>query len=78
MTVRVLLVDDTTFMRRMLRDILAREGCEVSAEARNGREAVEVYRQLGPDLVIMDITMPEMDGVAAYARSPAPTRPPAS
>jgi len=62
---RVLLVDDTTFMRRMLRDILVRAGFEVSAEASNGRQAVEAYRQARPDLVIMDITMPEMDGVAA-------------
>ena len=65
MTLRVLLVDDTTFMRRMLRDILVRAGFEVSAEASNGRQAVEAYRQARPDLVIMDITMPEMDGVAA-------------
>lgn len=62
---RVMLVDDTAFMRRMLRDILAREGFEIVAEAGNGREAVEAYRQARPDLVIMDITMPEMDGIAA-------------
>jgi two-component system chemotaxis response regulator CheY len=65
MALRILLVDDTTFMRRMLRDILVRAGFEVSAEASNGRQAVEAYRQTRPDLVIMDITMPEMDGVAA-------------
>ena len=65
MPVRVLLVDDTAFMRRMLREILAKQGYEVVGEARNGREAVEQYRQLHPDLVIMDITMPEMDGIAA-------------
>jgi len=63
--VQVLLVDDTAFMRRMLRDILTREGFEVAAEASNGREAVEAYHQARPDLVIMDITMPEMDGIAA-------------
>ncbi len=65
MPLRVLLVDDTSFMRRMLRDILVRTGFEVSAEASNGRQAIEAYRQVCPDLVIMDITMPEMDGVAA-------------
>jgi len=65
MAVRVLLVDDTAFMRRMLREILTREGYEIAAEARNGREAVERYRQVRPDLVVMDITMPEMDGIAA-------------
>ncbi len=65
MSERVMLVDDTAFMRRMLRDILVKAGFEVVAEAGNGREAVEKYRQTHPDLVIMDITMPEMDGIAA-------------
>jgi len=65
MSTRALIVDDTAFMRRMLRDILAKESIEVVAEAKNGREAVEQFRQAGPDLVIMDITMPEMDGIAA-------------
>ena len=65
MATRILLVDDTAFMRRMLREILTREGYEVAGEARNGREAVEQYRAVRPDLVIMDITMPEMDGIAA-------------
>jgi len=65
MATQVLLVDDTAFMRHMLRNILTREGFEVAAEAGNGRQAVEAYRQARPDLVIMDITMPEMDGIAA-------------
>lgn len=65
MAVRVLLVDDTTFMRRMLHDILTRNGYEVAGEARNGVEAVEQYRRTRPDVVVMDITMPEMDGIAA-------------
>lgn len=65
MAARVLLVDDTAFMRRMLREILTRGGYEVAGEARNGIEAVERYRQTRPDLVVMDITMPEMDGIAA-------------
>lgn len=62
---RVLVVDDTAFMRRMLRELLSKAGLEVVAEAGNGREAVEQYRQVRPDLVIMDITMPELDGIAA-------------
>lgn len=62
---RVLLVDDTVFMRRMLRDILTKEALEVAAEAGNGKQAVEAYQQTRPDLVIMDITMPLMDGIAA-------------
>jgi two-component system, chemotaxis family, chemotaxis protein CheY len=62
---RLMVVDDTLFMRRMLRDLLTRGGYEVIAEARNGREALEYYQQSHPDLVIMDITMPEMDGIQA-------------
>lgn len=62
---RVLVVDDTAFMRRMLRELLSKAGLEVVAEAGNGREAVEQYRQVRPALVIMDITMPELDGIAA-------------
>lgn len=65
MPARLMVVDDTLFMRRMLRDVLARGGYEVVSEARNGREALENYRQTRPDLVIMDITMPEMDGIRA-------------
>jgi two-component system chemotaxis response regulator CheY len=62
---RLMIVDDTLFMRRMLRDLLTSHEYDVVAEARNGREAVENYRQNQPDLVIMDITMPEMDGIEA-------------
>jgi two-component system chemotaxis response regulator CheY len=65
MPARLMVVDDTLFMRRMLRDLLTRQGYEVAAEARNGREALEAYQQARPDLVIMDITMPEMDGIEA-------------
>jgi len=65
MAATVLIVDDTSFMRRMLRDILSQEQLEVVAEAKNGREAVDLYLQERPDLVVMDITMPEMDGIAA-------------
>ena len=60
-----MVVDDTLFMRRMLRDLLSRQGYTIAAEARNGREAVEQYLQQRPDLVVMDITMPEMDGIEA-------------
>ena len=65
MPARLMIVDDTLFMRRMLRDLLVSQGYELVAEARNGREAVENYEQTLPDLVIMDITMPEMDGIQA-------------
>ncbi|MGO1468775.1 MAG: response regulator [Tissierella sp.] len=65
MSKKVLIVDDAVFMRMKLRDILEKNGYEVVAEAQNGVEAVEKFKQESPDLVTMDITMPEMDGVAA-------------
>ena len=65
MSKRVMIVDDAVFMRMMLKDILEKNGFEVVAEAANGLEAVEGYKKHTPDLVTMDVTMPEMDGVTA-------------
>jgi len=68
MAARVLVVDDALFMRKMLSDILKKEGFEICGEAENGKEAIEKYKNLKPDIVTMDIVMPEMeeiDGVAA-------------
>lgn len=65
MSKRVLLVDDAAFMRMMVKDILTKNGYEVAGEAENGAKAVEKYRELKPDLTLMDITMPEMDGIEA-------------
>jgi len=62
---RVLIVDDAAFMRMMIKDILNKNGFIVVGEAENGRVAIEKYKELQPDLVTMDITMPEMDGIAA-------------
>lgn len=62
---KVLVVDDAAFMRMMLRDILVRGGYEIVGEAENGNRAVELYKELGPDIVTMDITMPELDGITA-------------
>jgi len=62
---KILIVDDAAFMRMMIKDILTKNGYEVVGEAENGAEAVEKYLELQPDLVTMDITMPEMDGIAA-------------
>lgn len=62
---KVLIVDDAAFMRMMLKDILTKNGYEVVREAENGAKAVEKYGELKPDLVTMDITMPEMDGISA-------------
>jgi len=62
---RILIVDDAAFMRMMIKDILSKNGYEVVGEAADGNQAVEKYRELQPDLVTMDITMPEMDGISA-------------
>lgn len=65
MAKRVLIVDDAAFMRIKLKDILEKNGYEVAGEAQNGIEAVDKYKESKPDLVTMDITMPEKDGVEA-------------
>ena len=62
---KILIVDDAAFMRMMIKNILTKNGYEVVAEAANGVEAVELYKSHQPDLVTMDITMPEMDGIEA-------------
>lgn len=62
---RILIVDDAAFMRMMIRDILTQNGFEIVGEAENGRAAVEKFQDLHPDLITMDITMPEMDGITA-------------
>ena len=61
----VLIVDDALFMRMMIKDILSKDGFVIAGEAENGVEAVEKYADLKPDLVTMDIVMPEMDGIEA-------------
>ena len=62
---KILVVDNAVHVKALIKIILANGGHEVIGEASNGREAVEKYRQLKPDLVTMDITMPIMDGVTA-------------
>ncbi|GAA0125378.1 MULTISPECIES: response regulator [Clostridium] len=62
---KVLIVDDATFMRMMIKDILEKNGFEVVGEAPNGIKAVELYKSEKPDVVTMDITMPDMDGIEA-------------
>lgn len=62
---RVLIVDDSRTSRRILKGILEGKGHSVVGEACNGQEAVDLYSQLKPELVTMDITMPIMDGLAA-------------
>lgn len=62
---RVLIVDDTAFMRMSLKAMLERNGFQVVDEAEDGSVAVRKYRELRPDIVTMDITMPMMDGIQA-------------
>lgn len=62
---KVLVVDDAAFMRMLVKKILIQAGHQIVGEASNGKEAVEKYQQLKPDLVTMDIVMPEMDGISA-------------
>lgn len=65
MSKRILIVDDAAFMRMMIKDILVKNGFEVVGEAQDGVEAVEKYAELKPDLVTLDITRPEKDGLTA-------------
>ncbi|RFU71002.1 response regulator [Peribacillus saganii] len=62
---RILVTDDAAFMRLQLKDMVTKAGHEVVGEAENGKVAAALYQELRPDLVTMDITMPEMDGVTA-------------
>jgi two-component system chemotaxis response regulator CheY len=64
---RVLVVDDAAFMRKMVTDALSGGGHEIVGEAGNGAEAVQRYQELRPDVMTLDITMPEKDGLAALA-----------
>ncbi|MCR4651357.1 MAG: response regulator [Lachnospiraceae bacterium] len=65
MAKNILICDDAAFMRMMIKDILTKNGYNVIGEAENGAKGVEKYSELKPDLVLMDITMPEMDGIQA-------------
>lgn len=65
MAATILIVDDAAFMRAMLKRILDDAGYEIVGEAVNGREAVQMYEELTPDLVTMDMVMPEMGGMEA-------------
>ena len=62
---RIMIVDDSGFMRMLIRTMLVKHGYEIVAEAENGVVAIEKYRMFKPDLVMLDITMPEMDGIGA-------------
>ena len=65
---KIMICDDAAFMRMMIKDILTKNGYNIAGEAENGAKAVEKYNELKPDLVLMDITMPEMDGIQALKK----------
>ena len=68
MAKNILICDDAAFMRMMIKEILTKNGYNIAGEAENGAKAVEKYNELKPDLVLMDITMPEMDGIQALKK----------
>ena len=68
MAKNILICDDAAFMRMMIKDILTKNGYGIAGEAENGVVAVDKYNETKPDLVLMDITMPEMDGIQALKK----------
>jgi two-component system chemotaxis response regulator CheY len=62
---KIVIVDDAIFMRTMLKNIVVQLGHEIVAEGANGKEAIKLAEELKPDVLTLDITMPEMDGLAA-------------
>ena len=65
---KILVADDSMFMRQMLKELLPKDSFQVVGEASTGKEAITKYNQLNPDLVTMDITMPDMDGISAVKK----------
>ncbi len=68
MAKNILICDDAAFMRMMIKDILTKNGYNIAGEAENGLKAIEKYNETKPDLVLMDITMPELDGIQALKK----------
>ena len=68
MAKNILICDDAAFMRMMIKDILTKNGYNVAGEAENGLKAVEKYNETKPDLVMMDISLPELDGIQALKK----------
>ena len=65
---KVLIVDDASFMRVSIKNILSKNGYEIVGEANNGIVGFQKFQELGPDIVTMDITMPEMDGLTSLKK----------
>ncbi|MEA1975019.1 MAG: response regulator [Bacillota bacterium] len=64
----ILIVDDAAFMRMMIKDVLSKNNYNVVGEAENGKKGIEKFQELDPELVIMDITMPEVNGIEAVKK----------
>lgn len=62
---KIMIVDDAIFMRKMLSDILVKEGHQIAGEAENAKEAIKLYKKIKPDVVTLDIIMPDVDGINA-------------
>lgn len=62
---RIIVTDDAPFLRSMLKDILQKIGHDVVGEAKDGYEAIQLYKEMKPDLITLDITMPKMNGLQA-------------
>ncbi|HBF38655.1 MAG TPA: two-component system response regulator [Firmicutes bacterium] len=67
MALQILLVDDSPMIHNLLRKVLVKNGHEICGDAKNGKEGVEMYKSLQPDLIFMDISMPIMSGLEAAA-----------
>ena len=65
---KVLVVDDAAFMRVSIKNMLSKNGYEVIGEAENGKVAIQKFQELSPDIITMDITMPEMDGLSSLKK----------
>ncbi len=68
MGINVLIVDDLTFIKMVLKDLVEKAGFRVVGEASDGEEALRLFEEKHPDIVLMDITMPKMDGLTALQR----------
>lgn len=65
---KILIVDDAAFMRMIIKDILTKNGYQIAGEGENGLQAIELFKSVSPDLMLMDITMPQMDGIEALKK----------
>lgn len=66
--IKIILVDDLSFMREAIRNIVEKENMVIVGEAENGVDAIKIYNELSPDIVLMDITMPVMDGLESLKK----------